>query len=184
MKKVLLLIVSTFICGLFGIFFGFRIFINILFPDEKLSLQREDYVGNELRIDDGYYHCYFDNSDITAIIFFFRNGIVKSGGSYSQFFEDNKEIQMVSFYNKFSPKSNWGVFIVNGNTLQYERWIGSSSSQPMVYLIRKTGSILNDTTIHFTEEYWSERKETSQINEVWHFKQFSPKPDSTNAYIK
>ena len=183
MKKVVLLMVSTLICAIFGILFGIRILINVIFPDEKLTLQRENYADNELSID-GYYYTYFGDNDITAIIFFFRNGVVRSGSSYRRFFEDNKEEQMVSHYNKFTPKSDWGVFIVNDNTLQYERWVGSSSSQPKVYLIRKSGIILNDTTFHFTEEYWSERKETRQIDEVWHFKHFSPKPDSTNVYIK
>ena len=155
---------------------------SILFPDEKLSMQREDYAGNELRMD-GYYYCYYKETDITVIYFMFRNGIIRCTGGYSRYNEDNREQEMVSYYNRFTPKTDWGVFIVNGNVIQYEMWIGSSSG---VYasINRQSGYIENDTTFHITESYYSDRNETEQVDEVYHFKQFANKPDSTNNYIK
>jgi hypothetical protein len=155
---------------------------STLFPDEKLTIQRVDYNGNELKTD-GYYYCYFEETDITVICFLFRNGIIRCMGGYSRYNEDNREQEMVSYYNRRTIKSDWGVFVINGNKIQWEQWVESPSGVS-ASINRCSGDIENDTTVHFTESYYSGRNETKQINEVWHFKQFDNKPDSTNVYIK
>jgi hypothetical protein len=152
---------------------------SVLSPDEKLSMQRIDYVGNELRID-GYYYSYAQNGNTTAIYFLYKNGIILSLGGYLTQDLDNIEKKIPN--KDFKSKDHWGVFIVNKNTIQYEKWVGSTGFSACLY--KCTGYIENDTTIHFTESYYSERNETKQIDEVWHFKQFDNKPDSTNVYIK
>ena len=153
-----------------------------IFPDEKLSMQRKDYNGNELRID-GYYYCYFEKTDITVIYFLFRNGIIRHAGGYSRYFEDNREQEMVSYYSKSTSKTDWGVYVINGNQIQYEKWIEAPSGVRAA-INRRSGYIENDTTFHITESYNSGTGETKQINEIWRFKQFNNKPDSTNVYIK
>jgi hypothetical protein len=155
---------------------------SILFPDDNLTLKRGDYNGNELRTD-GYYYCYFEKTDITVIYFLFRNGIIRCAGAYSRYNEDNREQEMVSYYNRKTIKSDWGVFVINENKIQFEKWVESPSGVS-ASINRCSGYIENDTTIHFKESYYSGRNETKQINEVWHFKQFDNKPDSTNVYIK
>lgn len=155
---------------------------STLFPDEKLTLDRMDYNGNELRMD-GYYYCYFENTDITVVYFLFRNGILRYTGGYSRYNEDNREKEMVSYYDRFTPKTDWGLFVINDNKIQYEKWIEAPSGIKAA-INRRSGYIENDTTIHFTESYNSGTGEIKQVDEVWHFKQFANKPDSTNVYIK
>jgi len=152
-----------------------------MFPDDNLTLQRIDYNGNELRLN-GYYYCYFENTDITVIHFLFRNGIIRNAGGYSRFFENNREQEMLSYYNK-STKTDWGVFVVDGNKIQLEQWIEAPSGVRLT-VNRRSGYIENDSTIHLTESYNFATKETRQINELWNFREFSPKPDSTNVFIK
>ena len=154
---------------------------NVLFPDENLTIKRKDYTGNELRTD-GYYYYFNESTNVTVIYFFYRNGVILLVDSY--FGTDLGTIEKEIVNAKFNPKSNWGVFIIDNNYIQYERWVGSLSSAPKAFISKSTGYILNDTTLHFTQRYDSEQKETRIINEVWHFKQFFPKPDSTNVYIK
>jgi hypothetical protein len=89
---------------------------------------------------------------------------------------------MINEYGGFKSKDHWGVFIVDKNTIQYEKWVGSTGIGACTF--KCTGYIENDTTLHFTESYYSETKETKQIDEIWHFQQFANKPDSTNVYIK
>jgi hypothetical protein len=146
--------------------------------DEKLTLKREDYTGNELKVN-GYYYTFFKETKITAILFLYRNGIVLSEGGFTSYNLEDIERQFNNISLKV--KSNWGVFIVNGNTIQYERWIGSTGSRACTS--KSTGYIINDTTIHFFERYNSERNEKYSIDETWHFKQFDNKPDSTNNFI-
>jgi hypothetical protein len=146
--------------------------------DEKLTLPRKDYTGNELKTN-GYYYIFYSNRNHAAVFFLYKNGIILLEGGYSQNLNDiEKEIPK----GNFKSKDHWGVFIVNGNIIQYENWIGSTGIR--VCISKFTGYIVNDTTIHFTEIYNSEFKRTRYIDEVWHFKEYSPKPDSTNIYIK
>ena len=159
-------------------FMGSMILLTACF-DEKLTIKRTDYSGNELRTD-GYYYVYFKESDISVIMFLYRNGVALTRGGYgsNNFDEIEKKIKE----KKFLPKTHWGVFIVSGDTIQHETWIESTGFR--AYLFRSKGYIVNDTTFHFTEIFRSEKKTTRTIDEVWHFKQFDNKPDSTNKYIK
>jgi len=154
---------------------------NVIYPDEELTIKRQNYKGNELRTD-GYYHLFNETNNITVVYYFYRNGIILLGGSFGGNNLNEIEKQLVN--PKVKTKTNWGVFFIENNTIQYEKWIGSSSSTPKAYLFSSKGYILNDTTIHLIEKYYSERKETLAINEIWRFKQFDYKPDSTNVYIK
>ena len=150
-----------------------------LFPDEKLTIKKRDYIGSELRTD-GYYYCYFNQTDITAILFLYRNGVALVSSGYLSCSLDSIERRIIN--ENFNRKSDWGVFVVDGNIIQWERWIGSL--RPNARLSRKTGKIISDTTIHFTKIYSSEYETTCSIDEFWHFKQFDNKPDSTNNFIK
>lgn len=150
---------------------------SALFPDEKLSMQRKGYVGNELRTD-GYYYVFKEST--TAIYFLYRNGILLSAGGYLSY--NLEAIEKVIINKDVKSKDHWGIFIVDGNSIQYEKWVGSTGFHAS--LSKSTGYIENDTTIHFTEKYISEAQATHSIDEIWHFKQFDNKPDSTNIYIK
>jgi len=157
---------------------------NVLFPDETLTIQRRDYTGNELRTDGYYYR--FGQQNNTIVYFLYRNGVILSVGHYypSQDLDFVEKEILQEKGSNYKSKDHWGVFVVNGNTIQYEKWIGSSSSSPKAYLYNCTGKILNDTTIHFTESYNSETNKINAIDEIWHFKKFASKPDSTNIFIK
>jgi len=150
------------------------------FEDEKISLLRKEYTGNELRID-GYY--YYNNPyDAERIVVFvlYNNGIIRACGSLSSFqdFEN-----LINAYNKgSSTKNQWGVFIVEDNFIKYEKWYGARFLEPYITYIYE-GKILNDTTFHIKERYRPNGKERSTEDLLFHFKQFSPKPDSTNKFI-
>lgn len=48
----------------------------------------------------------------------------------------------------------------------------------------KKGEILNDSTFIINEVYEYDGKILSKENKLYHFYKYSPKPDSTNKYIK
>ena len=146
--------------------------------DESWTLQRRDYSGNELRTD-GYYYIFEEN--LTSVYFLYRNGIILSADSYSTHDLDTVEYRMAkSSYDFTKTQNGWGIFGVKGNEIEFEWWL------PILGLpsIKCKGYIENDTTIHITEWYRKDTKKTFFESEVWHFKQFSPKPDSTNNFIK
>ena len=154
----------------------------ILLPDEKLSMKRVDYTGNQLRTD-GYYYNYHQVPESTLVLFLYRNGVLFSTRYYPSFNLDAVEKEMISEYDRRRrEKTRWGVFSVFDNRIEYEQWNGGTGGG--LPIIKYKGIIENDTTFLITETYFSDSKKTDHKEYVYHFKQFDNKPDSTNNFIK
>jgi hypothetical protein len=158
---------------------------STLFPDEKLTLVKTFYTGNELRMD-GYY--YEMHNDLTTVYFLYRDGIILYAYSHRNKSLDEIEAEMLNndMYNgnrnKKGDKARWGVFLIDGNNIQFERWDASTGGG--LPAIKCSGYIENDTTFRIIRTYSSETKKEYSVDWVYHFKQFANKPDSTNVYIK
>ncbi len=158
-----------------------------LFQDDELSLSRQDYTGNQLKVDGYYSFNYTNEEDYVSIYFFYKNGVILSGGSGLQRELPEKEegFRNGTFDNKAnSIKFLWGVYQIEGSNIKFERWY--PSEKPYRAYVNE-GEILNDTTFRITQSYRTKngkKTEVSEENETYHFKAFSPKPDSTNAFIK
>ena len=155
-----------------------------LFPDDKLTLKRVDYNGNELKTDGYYYHQSGNGGyRYTSVLFLYRNGVILSCGAFPTTDLNIVEKEFPNKYDGGNSKYGWGLFLIARKNIEYERWTEAPSG--IKYAVNKrSGYIENDMTFHITESYNSGTKETEQVNEVWHFKQFDNKPDSTNVYIK
>ena len=170
---------------------GFILYFSILFSscgkffkDDELSLTRVPYTGNELRID-GYY--FYEHSDPARIdiYFLYRNGIILYGGTplSSEIKETENKIQTDRWHEIIKNDiTSWGVFHVNGSTIKFERWYPSSGGGAPSAV--REGKILNDSTFHITVSYRSNGSERNEKDEIYHFREFAPKPDSTNNFIK
>jgi hypothetical protein len=155
-----------------------------IFPDEKLSMQRKDYNGNELRID-GYYFREDNTSYSVGIYFLYNNGIILYGGFplISEIGEYEQKYANGDWaLSRKKDKASWGIFRIDGKIIKIEKWEPSTGIGLPVYI--KEGSILNDTTFHITTGYSPNGSNRRELNEIYHFKQFDNKPDSTNVYIK
>jgi len=152
--------------------------------DDELSMQRTNFISNELRTD-GYYYRYYNQNDVERIIVYilYRNGIIRACGNSESFQDFENKIDILNMSTAKSYKENWGVFIVENDIIRYEKWHGARYLEP-----RKTyiyaGRILNDTTFHITESYRPNGSEIATLDFIYHFRQFYPKPDSTNNFIK
>ena len=153
-----------------------------LWPDDELYFATESYTGNNMRLD-GYYQRYDEEkSPYFQNYFFYRNGVLLDGSSAKISEKENKEELYSS--GQFHPKGKswWGNFRVVGNEIEFERWYSGNIAE--VY--GRKGVILNDTTFRITESFKMEGGEKSKISvldEVYRFMKFSPKPDSTNAFV-
>ena len=150
--------------------------------DDKLSIERTPYIGNELRID-GYYYMAWE--DMIYPMFFYQNGIILDGGGFpiNEVVERETEYKNGTFYSHVKEiKYSWGVFIIEGNKISFERWY---PSEPPLGAYVRAGDIINDTTFKITEVYRMQngnKTEVKTLNETYYFKQLSPKPDSTNSF--
>jgi hypothetical protein len=154
--------------------------------DDQLSLIREPFIGNNLHIG-GYYYQKAGNSLVYDFSFFYSNGIfLNGGGGEKSIIQAEDYIKRLLIINKAhqGTKIGWGVFKVEGINIKFERWY--PSERPYKAYVGE-GKIINDTTFVITESYRMQKGAKTDIqpkNETYYFKQFSPKPDSTNEFVK
>ena len=143
---------------------------------EPLQLIRQDYSGQEIRLE-GYY--YFKEvvpmGPGTSILFLYKNGVVYNFGVVP-----DTSLSKVDAFIKTIPHSStdkpyaWGVFQVNDNKVKIEIWDIVSGGKNTTTL--REGKILNDSTIQICL--------FNRPNEFYRFRKFFPKPDSTNRFVE
>lgn len=146
--------------------------------DDQLHFKRQPYEGSALRMD-GFYYTKVDSYQGTHYhrYFLYQNGIIRDAGG-------TKDLKSTLWLSGNS-KINWGIFLIDNNNILFERWYPSSGGPIKAYV--RAGNIIDDKTFVITESYrLVDGKKTNydRENEVYHFKEFSPKPSSANPYIK
>lgn len=151
--------------------------------DDLLSLPLTPYTSNQLRIDGYYYQIGYDGKTINSAYFFYGNGVlISTGGAKTSLMEMDSYIQKYYLHNQSykKVKYDWGVFMIEKSVIKFERWY--PSEKPHKAFVRE-GIILNDTTFKITKSYYSNSSQHWTENETYHFRKFSPKPDSINTFI-
>jgi hypothetical protein len=152
------------------------------FRDDVMTIQKRPYLENTLRTD-GYYYWYENNAYI-APYFFYRDGcLLVIPGTYSDLKKVEEKIKQ-SYIQDLSYRNDqyhWGIFYIYDNNIVIQYYQGDNY-RTIVKV--EEGHILNDTTFQMILRYRVNGEDRENINEVCHFRQFSPKPDSTNNFIK
>ena len=158
-----------------------------ILKDDKLTLERMSYTGNKLRLDGYYYNINNHTNTISSSYFFYNNGIVLYGGGwpYEDMFEGLESNFISESWNESikGKKQKWDIFQIEGYKISFERYYPSSGDGLPAGI--RSGEILNDSTFIINKFYRPKTGEERELSiEVYHFRQFSPKPDSTNIFIK
>ncbi|MBT3206885.1 MAG: hypothetical protein HN704_03280 [Bacteroidetes bacterium] len=158
-----------------------------------LTLSKTPYSGVELRID-GYY--YSDEYSIYAaasddydsyvdIAVFYRDGFCIHTGTHLNSQEDTliyieNEILLNEEYisDLKSTPQHIGVFQIRYPDIEFEIWEARTTT------FSNYGEILNDSTFIINKKMNNGTGNTYSVNLTYRFKQFSPKPDSTNNFVK
>ena len=171
------------------------IFLKACVAFEPLTFKKQEFLGKNLKIN-GYFYNINNKNEYNAF-FIYKNGVYH-GGKWRKKIDFNVnnlnllDMDIKSIYEieeKYPTYYNWGVFNVNYTNIEIERWVTSSGGGAYPTQILK-GEIKNDSTIHFHTLIGAHpvnansKKKTVNIDETYHFRQFSPKPDSTNKFIK
>lgn len=156
--------------------------------DDKLKIEAQKYSGNELKLGGYYYHELIGNDKLYRTVnFFYRDGCLFTPGAYLvgnqlQFEQDLQNYKSMPCYS--DSKFSWGRFEVKDYKIRFEKWYPSSGGPIQAYV--SEGVILNDTTFKITLSYRLKRNgkktEIHTENEVYKFRFYSAKPDSTNIY--
>ena len=156
---------------------------------EEAFLTKTPYKGNEIRLNGYYFYTYkdYENIEYFSPIFLYRDGIAlqETGNEISKQEEMERDYYNSSNSRELNLKTKWvwEVFLVNNNEIIFESW-----NPEDIYAIRRSiGKILNDTTIVLYQKYRIVNGIQTRINmdsTFYYFKKFSPKPDSTNSFVK
>jgi hypothetical protein len=118
-----------------------------------------------------------------GILFFYSNGIFFQSAWSDKQTKFEEMIQNGEFKSSFENNPvSWGLFLVQNDSIFIEQLLNPGYLSNKAYI--SSGPILNDSTFHLTKRMRSIGGEEEVIDYLNHFKQFSPKPDSTNNFIK
>lgn len=120
--------------------------------------------------------------------FLYKNGIALETFSQPTWSDSVVQAYLKEYYvNKENLDNNdakyWGIVLVSGSTITIETRNPSLGSKAERTMLEK-GTIQNSTSFEISGTYDRNGKKISSTTYLYEFKRFSPKPDSTNKYIK
>lgn len=152
---------------------------------QNLDMSRQPYTGKELRTDGYYYSGYVHRNKIGTLMLF-RNGVCMFtyfGNRYDELnlYIENHIWGSSAYVDKMrNTPDNIGVFSVSGHVLEFQVfWQGGGTATRSCM-----GEILNDTTLRLKRWRYNLDGTVEDIDELYYFKPFSHKPDSTSSFIK
>lgn len=152
-----------------------------------LTLPRRD-LNAGMRLDGYYYRSFIDpvnGKPFTNILFLYKNGVVLDCFSVLSHDAQDMDEYVRSGYGGqhdiSNKRLNWGLAVVDESFIKLEQWYPSSGGPMPVR--NRNGKVLDDKTFKFTESTDQKGKDKETIDQTYHFRQFSPKPDSTNNFV-
>jgi hypothetical protein len=147
---------------------------------ETLSLKRVENTSDRIRLD-GYYFRNRDND--VEIYFLYSNGLIQHMGSFNANSHYANLLMNKEFLRKVGNlRVSWGLYQVHADSITFERWYDGGGFEKIAYARR--GVIVNDSTFRIGRIVRVGSREFEDVHELYHFKKFHPKPDSTNEFIK
>lgn len=150
------------------------------FPyDEKALTYKNKFIfDNQFRMD-GMYLVERDY-DGYGLVYFFQNG-----SYYAAEIDCEIELECIRIPSRGRDiPYYWGCFIIEDSILKVQTYASGSLNQYTEYKkIERWAEIVNDTTIHFFKGIDTKGKVT-KLDETYHFKHCTNKPDSTNILMR
>ena len=167
-------------------FLSFFLFCSCdkLLNDDVLSLNKKDIIFPMLRLDGCFFEPYGAENKCSVIILY-RNGVylhwndgveISELNNISNYFNNNELLHKIK-----NVKFAWGIVKIENNIIKTERWY--PSQRPLKAYI-KSGIILNDSTFVLNSSIRSDGSDFETISQTYYFKKYSPKPDSTNSFVR
>ena len=133
------------------------------------------YRGNQLKMNGYYYQITYDGIIYNSHVMYANGVLITLYGIENTIEEMDEYVRKQSMYKS---KYNWGIFFIDDNTIRMHKLGGDYPHKEFV----QEGIILNNTTFKITK--FSSGSKIREKEEIYHFREFSPKPDSTNVYVK
>lgn len=152
---------------------------------QPLSLARASLAPGTLRLN-GYY--YERSNDRFNAFFLSSNGVFRGFSSGVDTLDMKGLDRQVAgaFPSEFDVRYAWGVFQVNGEAIEIERWLPGVGQAYPTQLLK--GKVINDSTIHIFQRIGDDshdgwmKKRQYDVNEIYHFRVLKVKPDSVSIF--
>lgn len=151
----------------------------------ELSMSKTPYTGDELRID-GYYYSSLTSANDIGIAVFYSDGVCIhmymriERQDTLDFIENEFLLNNALISRLLNTPTHIGVFQIYTESIEFETWEAGRDITTFSHF----GEILNDTTFLLKKRINNAQNKTFFENLTYRFKQFSPKPDSANNFIK
>ena len=157
---------------------------------ENLTLSKREYYGS-LKMN-GYYFTSWENKGGNDVAFFlYKNGLMFDFGGVGYDLNmnlltkdqvrDSSIRYIMNLYPNRSLQYDWGLFNIDSNQIVAEKWLTNPGGSYRVG--QYVGEIVNDSTLLLPMTY-TYPPEGNEPKRIFRFRQFLPKPDSTNNFIK
>lgn len=160
--------------------------------DMELSMSRRENNSNLLTLDGYYYHRYVvEGSKFTGVWFLYKNGNLFDAGSQRgtpnvsimDAHVHDAYIDIEESHKKYiQPEYTWGLYHLTEGKIEIERYQTPLYARPYT-TIEEKGVVLNDTTFVITKRFIHETNSEESVQDTFHFRKFSLKPDSVNRFI-
>lgn len=145
----------------------------------ELTFEKEPFRGSNLKLDGYFYSVEETPSNPIRVLFLYNDGSILYMGTFSRGFIERTLVDSMLISNL--GKTDWGLFNVRGDSLNYEiRYPSGFEHIPFIH----KGIITSDTTFEIREWMRYDGTEREPHHVYYRFKKFHPKPDSTNELIK
>jgi len=152
--------------------------------DDELTITRTENKTGKIKLNGYYYSVFSFDTSSAEVYLLYQNGIFFDANSKDLDDIKNNNVDLNLPDLAYQYKGFWGTYKINGNNIEIEYWLPQANH--CVKLSYNKGIILNDTTFKITYKKFSYKGETDyeeSVNEIFYFKQYSPKPDSTISFI-
>lgn len=155
-----------------------------LCKDKEFSFDRIDNTTGKLRLDGYYYSQYFSDStqDLSLVCFLYENGIYEGNSSGPNEEVREGDVEIDDSFGRNNAKTSWGIYKIEGDEIEIQFWLPTQLSCHAIQV--EKGVIENDTTFIITSTYTTKDDDVREVNSVFRFVPYSPKPDSTNSFIQ
>jgi hypothetical protein len=152
--------------------------------DETFSFQRLINKTQTIKLK-GYYYSYLNNNTQKNIFFFYENGLFIDIQTFeNKTFEEIEAFCSSEFFLKRQLnvlKRMYGIYKIENKKLTIESYYlkGTAHGVANYYC-----NIINDSAFQIMNiSDHNSNTDVSSENRIYHFRQYSPKPDSTNSFI-
>jgi len=145
--------------------------------EDKITISKTTNFTNKLMLN-GYYYDTVKISGYVNIYLFYKNGIFNNQNSYNYLEIENNNIELTV---DTIDKGNWGLYLIKEDSLEIQQWMPSYSNCKRIVI--EKGVIINDTCFKIDKWKFSDENEWKKDSSFFIFKQYSPKPDSTNSFF-